>query len=203
MSSIVGPSLVSVLPMTILSMGVAIVSRYTDLVELSQMILLALILENLDVILPTADTSVGVFPPGHVGPDVFVLVVVLTKTRVSAEDCPTATVLVGGNTGMEGVPDKWVDGCVEMNGEALPHGLGTTACWEIPTTIEVFSCPLVGGSSTWLNMVKGGGQWLSMGLSILRPSNMSHVVMVTNSPMAWHNSLTLSTIVQTSGLTGR
>ena len=58
------------LPMTILSMDVAIVSRYTDLVESSRMILLVLILEILDVILPTADTSVGVFPPGHAGPNV-------------------------------------------------------------------------------------------------------------------------------------
>ena len=89
-----------------------------------------------------------------------------------------------------------------MSGEALPHGLGTPACWEIPMVIEVFSCPLVGGSSTWLNMVEGGGRQLSMGLSILRPSNMSHVVMVMNSPMARHNSLTLSAKGQTSGLTG-
>ena len=95
--------------MTILPMDVAIISRYTDLVESSRMILLALILEILDVILPTADTSVGVFPPGRAGPNVFVLVVVLTKTWVSAEDHPTASVLVGRNAGMEGVPDKWVD----------------------------------------------------------------------------------------------
>ena len=110
MSSIVGPSLVSVLPMTILPMDAAIVSRYMDLVESSRTILLALILEILDVILPTADTSVGVFPPGHAGPIVFILFVVSTKTRVSAKDCPTASVLVGRNAGMEGVPDKWVDG---------------------------------------------------------------------------------------------
>ena len=110
MSSIVGPSLVSVLPMTILSMDAAIVSRYTDLVESSWMILHVLILEILNVIFPTADTSVGVFPPGHVGPDVFVLVVVSMKTWVSAEDHPTASVLVGRNAGMEGVPDKGVDG---------------------------------------------------------------------------------------------
>ena len=71
-----------------------------------------------------------------------------------------------------------------MNGEALPHGLGTPFHWGIPTVIEVFSHPLVGGSSTWLNMVTGDGQWLSMGPSILRPSNMSCVVMVMNSPMA-------------------
>ena len=178
--------------MTILPMDVAIVSRYTDLVESSWMILLVLMLEILNVILPTADTSVGVFPPGHVSPDVFVSVVVSMKTRVGAEDCPTTSVLVGRNAGMEGVPDKQVDGWVEINGEALPHGLGTPACQEIPTAIEVFSCPLVWGSSTWLNIVEGGDQWLSTGLSISRPSNMSHVVMVTNSPMAWHNSLTLS-----------
>ena len=74
------------------------------------MILLVLILEILDVILPTADMSVGIFPPGHVGLNVFILVVVLAKTQVSAENCPTASVLVGGNAGMEGVPDKQVDG---------------------------------------------------------------------------------------------
>ena len=100
MFSIVGPSLDSVLPMNILSMDEAIVSRYTDLVELSRMILLVLILEILDVILPTADMSVGVFPSGRVGSDVFVLVVVSMKTWVSAEDHLTASVLGGGNAGM-------------------------------------------------------------------------------------------------------
>ena len=96
--------------MTILLMDAAIVSRYTHLVELSRMILLALILEILDVILPTADMSVGVFPPGRVGSDIFVLVVVSMKTWVSAEDCLTTSVLVGGNAGMEGAAEKWVDG---------------------------------------------------------------------------------------------
>ena len=32
------------------------------------------------------------------------------KTWVGAEDHLTASVLVGGNAGMEGAPDKWVDG---------------------------------------------------------------------------------------------
>ena len=95
--------------MTILPMDAAIVSRYTDLVESSQMILLVLILEILDVILPTADTSVGFFPSGRAGSDVFILVVVSTKTWVGAEDCLTTSVLVGRNAGMEGAPDKWVD----------------------------------------------------------------------------------------------
>ena len=90
-------------------MGVAIVSRYTDLVESSWTILLVLILETLDIILPTADMSVGVFPPDHVGPDVFILVVVSMETRVGAEDRPTASVLVSGNAGMEGAPEKRVD----------------------------------------------------------------------------------------------
>ena len=203
MSSIIGPSLDSMLPMTILPMDFITVSRYTDLVESSQMILLVLILEILDVILPTADTSVGVFPSGCVGSNVFVLVMLSMKIWVSAEDHLTTSVLVGGNAGMEGALGKQVDSWVEMNGEALPCGLGIPSCQGIPMVIEVFSCPLVGGSSYQLNMVTGGGQQLSMGLSISRPSNMSHVVMVMNSPTAWLNSLTLSTKGQTSGLTGR
>ena len=110
MSSIVGPSLDSVLPSTILPMDAAMVSRYTALVEWSQTILLLLILEILDVILPTADTSVGVLPSGRVGSSIFVLVTVLTKPWVSAEDHLTTSVLVGGNAGMEGAPGKRVDG---------------------------------------------------------------------------------------------
>ena len=90
-----------------------------------------------------------------------------------------------------------------MNGEALAHNLGTPFCWGIPTVIGVFSCPSVGGSSTQLNIVTGGGQQLSTGLSISRPSNMSRLVMVTNSPMAWHSSLTLSAKGRASGLASR
>ena len=86
------------------------VSRYMAPVESSQTILLELILEILDVILPTADTSVGVLPSGRVGSGVFVLVTVLTKPQVGAEDCLTASVLVGRNAGMEGAPGKQVDG---------------------------------------------------------------------------------------------
>ena len=58
MSSIVGPSLDSVLPKTILPMEVIMVSRYTDPVESSQTILLALMLETLGIIPSTAATSV-------------------------------------------------------------------------------------------------------------------------------------------------
>ena len=108
MSSIVGPSLDSVLPMTILPMDVVTVSRYTSLVESSQTILLALILETLDVILPTEDMSIGVFSSGHAGSGVFILVIVSTKIWVGAEDCLIAS--VSGNAGMEGAPDKGVDG---------------------------------------------------------------------------------------------
>ena len=45
---------------TILPMEAAMVSRYTDPVEMSQTILLALMLEILGIILPTAVTSVEV-----------------------------------------------------------------------------------------------------------------------------------------------
>ena len=81
-----------------------------DPVELSQTILLALILEILDVILSTADTSVGVLPSDCAGSGIFVLVAVLGKPWVGVEGHPTASVLVGGNMGMVGAPGKQVDG---------------------------------------------------------------------------------------------
>ena len=51
-------------------------------------------------------------------------------------------------------------------------------------------CPSVGGSSTRLNRVVEGGWQLSLGLTISRPSRTSHLVMITNSAMARHTSLT-------------
>ena len=86
------------------------VSRYTAPVESSLTFLLVLILEILDLILPTADMSVGVLPSGCVGSGIFVLVAVSMKPWVGAEDHLTASVLVGRNAGMEGAPGKWVDG---------------------------------------------------------------------------------------------
>ena len=80
------------------------------LVELSRTILPVFILEILDVILPTADTSVEVLPSGHAGSDISVLTAVLMKLWVGIEDLLTASVLVGRNAGMEGAPGEWVDG---------------------------------------------------------------------------------------------
>ena len=151
-----------------------------------------------------ADTSVGVFPPGHVGPSVCILVVVSMKIWVGAEDCPTTDMLVGRNAGMD--ESSWQVGrWLSWNkwGGSAPVAWVTPAHQEFPMAKEFFSCPLVGESNTRLNMVIGGGWQLSVGLSIWRPSNMSRVVMVTNSPMARHNSLTLSTNGWTSGLIGR
>ena len=113
MSSIVGPSLDSVLPRTILPMEVAMVSRYTDPVELSRTILLVLILEILSVILSTADMSVEVLPSDCVDSGILMWVAVLAKPRGRVEGCPTASTLVGGNVGIVGAPGKWVDGQVE------------------------------------------------------------------------------------------
>ena len=106
----VGFSLDSVLPITILPMAAAMISRYTAPVELSRMILPASILETLDVILPTADTSAEVLPSGRVGSDVSILTMVLTKLWVGVVGCLTASALVGGNGGIEGAPGERVDG---------------------------------------------------------------------------------------------
>ena len=67
---------------------------------------------------------------------------------------------------------------------------------------SVVSHPLVGGPSTQLNRVMEGGQWPSAGLSISRPSRMSHLVMVTHSLMAKHSSFMLSGKGQASWLIG-
>ena len=65
---------------------------------------------------------------------------------------------------------------------------------------SVVSHSSVGGPSTQLNRVAEGGWWLTVGLSILRPSRMSCLVMVTNSLMAKHSSFTLSARGQHLGL---
>ena len=96
--------------MAILPMDAAMVSRYIAPVELSRTILLVLILEIPDVILPTADMSVGVLSSGRAGSSIFVLVMVSMKPWVSVKGCLTTSVLVDGNAGMEGAPGKWVDG---------------------------------------------------------------------------------------------
>ena len=110
MSSIVGPLLDSVLPRTILPMEVAMVSRYMDPVELSQTILLALMLEILGVILSTADTSVEVLLSDWVGSGILVWAAVLAKPQGRVEGCPTANTLVGGDVGIMGAPGEWIGG---------------------------------------------------------------------------------------------
>ena len=110
---------------------------------------------------------------------------------------------VDGNAGTEGAPGKRVGGWVETNGETLSHGLGTPFCWEILVEIGISSCLSDGGPNTQLNIVAGGGWQLSMGLSISKPSNMSHFIIFMNSPMAWHSSLTLSAKGRASGLASR
>ena len=167
-------------------------SRYTAPVESSQTIWPAFRLETLEVIFPTVATSVEVFLSGCVGSDVSILTVVLTKLQVSVADCLTASTLVSGTAGREGVPSEQLDGWLEVNREGLPCNIGILFCWGIPTAVGVFSHPSVGESNTWPNIVIGGGRWLSIGFSISSPSIISRLVMVTNSPMARHSSLTLS-----------
>ena len=89
-------------------MEAAMVSRYTDLVELSQTILLALMLEILGVIPSTADTSVGVLLPSHAGSGVLVQVAVSIKPWGRVEGCTTANALVGGNVDTVEAPGKQI-----------------------------------------------------------------------------------------------
>ena len=85
-------------------MEAAIVSRYTDPVELSQKILLALMLEFLDVIPSTANTSVEVPLLGHAGSGILVQVAVSAKPQGRVEGCTIANALVDGNVGTVGRP---------------------------------------------------------------------------------------------------
>ena len=105
-SSILGPSLGSVLPMTIHPMEVAMTSRYTAPVESSQTIRPAFRLETLEVIFPTVATSVEVFLSGCVGSNISVSTMVSMKLQVSVADCLTASTLVSGTAGREGVPGE-------------------------------------------------------------------------------------------------
>ena len=173
-------------------------SRYTAPVELSQMIWLAFRLGTLEVIFPMVATSVEVSLSGCAGSDVSALTVVLMRLWVSVADCLTASTLVSGTTGREGVPSERLDNWLEANREGLPHNIGILFCWGIPMEAGVFSHPLVGESNTQPNIVIGDGQWLSISFSISSPSIISCLVMVTNSPMARHSSLTLSAKGQNS-----
>ena len=106
MSSIVGPSLGSEPPRTIHPMEAAMVLRYMHPLELSQTILLALMLEILGVILSTADTSVGVLLPSHAGSSILMQVAVSIKPQGGVEGCTTANALVDGNVGTVEAPGK-------------------------------------------------------------------------------------------------
>ena len=91
-------------------MEVAMVSRYMDPVELSQTILLVLMLEILGVIPSTADTSVGVLLPSHVGSGILVQVAVLIKPWGGVEGHITTNALVGGNVDTVEAPGKRIGG---------------------------------------------------------------------------------------------
>ena len=91
-------------------MEVAMVSRYMHPVELSQTILLVLMLEILGVILSTADTSVGVLLPSCAGSIILVQVAVLIKPWGGVEGCTTTNALVDGNVGTVEAPGKLIGG---------------------------------------------------------------------------------------------
>ena len=208
-SSIVGPTdkaSASGLLSTILPMEAVMVLRYRDPVEASHTTLLVLILEILGGIILTAAMTVEAPQPSCVGSGILQQVMTPTKPWGRGEGYTTASALVGGEVGSVGVWDKQIGGRVSAileNGQALPLGLSISLCQGVPLATSVVSCLSVGGPKTWLNIVIEVGQLPSASFSILRPYNMSLVVMVTNSHMAWHSSLTLSARGQASGLIGR
>ena len=67
-------------------------------------------LEILGVILPTADTSVGVLLPSCVGSSIVVQVVVSIKPWGGVEGRTTANALVDGNVGTMEAPGKPIGG---------------------------------------------------------------------------------------------
>ena len=91
-------------------MEAAMVSRYMHLVELSQTILLVLMLEILGVIHSTADTSVGVFLPSCVGSGILVRVTVSIKPAGGVEGHTTTNALEDGNVGTVEAPGKPIGG---------------------------------------------------------------------------------------------
>ena len=91
-------------------MDVIMVSRYTDMVELYQTILLALMLEILGVILSTADMSVEVLLSDRAGSGLLIQVMVLEKPWGGVEGHPTASTLVGGDASIVGAPGKQIEG---------------------------------------------------------------------------------------------
>ena len=86
------------------------VLRYTDPVELSRTILLALMLEILDIIPSAANTSVEVLLLGHAGSGVLVRVAVLAKPQGRVEGHTIINALVDGNVGTVGDPGKQIGG---------------------------------------------------------------------------------------------
>ena len=121
-----------VLPMTIRPMEAAMTSRYTAPVESSQTIRPAFRLETLEVIFPMVATSVEVFLSGCAGSNVSILTAVSTRLRVGVADCLTASTLVSGTTGREGVPSESLDDWLEVNREGLPRNIGILFCWWFP-----------------------------------------------------------------------
>ena len=167
-------------------------SRYTAPVESSRTIWLAFRLETLEVIFPMVATSVEVFLSGCAGSNISVLATVLMRLPVGVVDCLTASTLVSGTAGREGVPGERLDDWLEAYREGLPCNIGILFCWGIPMAVGVFSHPSVGESNAQPNTVIGYGRWLSISFSISSPSIISHLVIVMNSPTVWHSSLTLS-----------
>ena len=108
------------------------------------------------------------------------------KGRVDSHTSTNALV-GGGDAGSKGALGKQISGLTgitQKDGWDLPLGLSILVGWEVSPAASIASCLSVGGPSTQLNIVEENGQQTLTGSSILRPSNMSPLVIFTNSHTA-------------------
>ena len=75
-------------------------------------------------------------------------------------------------------------GITRKNGQALPLGLSILVGWEVSPVVGIISTLSAQGPSTQLNIVAEDDQQPPAGPSILRSSNISPLVIFTNSRMA-------------------
>ena len=169
-------------------MEVVRVSMNIDLLVSSWMTLLKLTLEIPEVFSILMDiTSMDVSHLVCAGSGIPKQATTPVKPWGGLDGCSTANAFIGGDVGGEGIFGKQagdLTGITRKNGWVLPLGLSILVGWEVSPVVGIVSTLLAGGSSTQLDIVAEDGQWPPVGSSILRPSNISLLVIFMNSHMA-------------------
>ena len=181
---------------TTLPMEAVMVSIYIDPVVSSWTTLLELMLEIPVVVTILIDiTSMDISRLVRAGSSISKQATTSVLPWGGLDGHSTISAFVGGDIGGEGVFGKWTGslmGITRENGWALPLGLSIPIGWKVSLVVGIASTLSAGGPNTWLNIVAEDGRQPPADPSILRPSNISSLVIVTNSLTAWLSSLTLS-----------